>query len=239
MKNISLAAKTRKEIGKKLNLLRQENKIPAILYGHNIKPHPLFVDKFAFSKVFKIAGESSIIELLIDDKEKKNVLIKDIQKNPRSDEFLHIDFYQVKLTERIKAKVPLVFFGEALAVKEKGGVLVKNIDEIEVEALPSDLPKEIRVDISSLKDFSDVIRIKDIDISAVVKVLTKQEEIVATTTPPRSEEELKKLEEKVEEKVEGIEGVKKEKEVVQAQKATETEAAAKPEKKEKKKEEKK
>ncbi|MEW6407972.1 MAG: 50S ribosomal protein L25 [Patescibacteria group bacterium] len=236
MKKISLAAKTRKEVGKKLNLLRQENKIPAILYGHNIKSYPLFVDNFAFSKIFKLAGESSIIELLIDDKEKKNVLIKDIQKDPRTDKFLHIDFYQVKLTERIKANVPLVFFGEAQAVKEKGGVLVKNIDEIEVEALPSDLPKEIRVDISSLKDFSDVIRIKDLDISAAVEVLTKQEEIIATTTPPRSEEELEKLKEKVEEKVEEIEGVKKEKGAAQAPEATETEAAAKPEKKEEKKE---
>lgn len=236
MKKISLVAKTRKEIRKKLNLLRQENKIPAILYGHNIKPRPLFVDNSVFSRVFKFAGESSIIELLIDDEEKKNVLIKNIQKDPRTDKFLHIDFYQVKLTEKIKAKVPLVFFGEALAVKEKGGVLVKNIDEIEIEALPHDLPKEIRVDISSLKDFSDVIRIRDLDISAAVEVLTKREEIIATTTPPRSEEELEKLEEKVEERVEEIEGVKKEESAEVKSEVTKTEAAAASRKKEEKKE---
>jgi large subunit ribosomal protein L25 len=236
MEKILLTVTTRKEAGKKLNILRRENKIPAVLYGHNVKSKPLLVDYLPFCKVFKEAGESSVIELLIDDKEKKNVLIKDVQRDPVTDKFLHIDFYQIKLTEKIKAKVSFVFFGISSAVKEKGGVLVKNIDEIEVEALPQDLPKEIKVDISKLKEFTDVVRIKDLNIPLAVEVLAKPEEIVATTTPPRSEEELKALEEKVEEKVEEVEGVKKEEGAKVEEEATEAEAAAAPEKKEEKKE---
>lgn len=239
MQKFSLKATTRKEAGKKLKTFRREGKIPAILYGHNIKSKPLSIDYLPFSKILKEAGESSVIELAIDGKEKKSVLIKDVQREPITDKFLHIDFYQVKLTEKIKAKVPLVFFGTSPAVKEKGGVLVKNIDEIEVEALPQDLPKEIKVDIGCLREFIDVIKIKDLNFPVSVAVAAKPEEIVATTTPPRSEEELKELEAKPEEKVEAVEGVKKEEGAEVKPEATETETAAKPEKKEEKKTEKK
>lgn len=235
MEKISIVAKTRTDFGKKLGAHRREGEIPAILYGHGIKSKPLFVDCLTFQKVYKEAGESSIVEVTLDEKEKKNVLIKDVQKDPVTERFLHVDFYQVKLTEKIKAKVALTFFGSSPAVKEKGGILVKNIDEIEVEALPADLPKEIKIDVSSLREFVDVIKIKDLSISPKVTVLAKAEDVVVTVTPPRTEEELKALEEKPEEKVEEVEGVKKEEGAMAKPEATEQEAAAKPEKKEEKK----
>lgn len=235
MEKIFLEAEIRKEKGKKLNIFRKKGKIPAILYGNSIKPIPLFVDYSKFHRVFKKAGESAIIDLSFDNTIKK-VLIKEVQRHPVTDKYLHVDFYQIKLTEKIEARVPLKFIGEAPAVKEKGGVLVKNIDEVEVEALPQNLPKEILVDVSLLKEFSDVIKVKDLKVEKEVKILAKSEEIVATTTPPRSEEELKALEEKVEEKVEEVAGVKKEEEAKVKTEASEREAATKSEKKEEKKE---
>lgn len=235
MEKIELKAKSRDIIGKKVKSLRRQNQIPAVLYGHEIKkPLSLSIGYLDFKKVYDEVGESTIFELVIDDKEKKNVLVKTVQLEPVSLKYNHIDLYQVKMSEKITANVELVFEGVSPAVKDAGGVLVKNIDEVEVEALPANLPKEISVDISSLKTFEDVIKIKDLSISSEAEILNEKEDIVATVTPPRSEEELKELDEEVEEKVEDVEGVEKEE---PEEEATESEAAAAPEKKEENKEE--
>jgi large subunit ribosomal protein L25 len=232
MEKIELKAKTRTILGDRVKSLRKQKQIPAVLYGHGIKNSlPLVVNSLDFRRLYKKAGESTIFSLLIDDKEKKNVLIKDIQFDPVNSDYNHIDFYQIKMSEKITAKVDLSFVGEAPAVKEKGGVLVKNFDVIEVECLPLDLPREIKVDISSLKTFDDVVKISDLNISKKIKVMADLNEVVATVTPPRSEEELKSLEEEVIEKVEEVKGVKKEEPKPEA---TEQEAAASPEKKEEK-----
>lgn len=207
---LELKATPREEFGKKVNKKRKTGQIPAVIYGHGIKSEALYVPSGDFSKIHKEAGASSMVGLDIGGK-KKNVLIHDISRDPLSDEIIHIDFYQVRMDEKIKAKVPLVFIGESEAVKAEGGVLVKNIQEIEVEALPSDLPHHINVDISSLKSFKDHIYIKDLSFDdKKVKIFIDTEEIVALVTPPRSEEELAALEQKVEASVEEIKVVGKE-----------------------------
>lgn len=208
--SLKLKAEKRERVGKKFGKIRKSGQFPAIVYGHKEKSLPIFLDYIKFQKVFKEAGENTIIELVLGDNEAKNVLIKDVQRDPVSDRFIHADFYAVKMTEKIKAKIPLEYIGISTAVKEKAGVLVKNITELEVEALPKDLPKVISVNIATLKEFSDVIKVKDLIVGPGVEVLAKAGEIVATTTPPRSEEELKALEEKPTEDVESVEGVKKE-----------------------------
>lgn len=233
MEKLELKAKVRTVFGKKVKSLRKNGQIPAILYGHELKKSlPLVINQLDFQKLYKAVGESMIFNLVIDDKEKKKVLIKNIQFDPITLKCNHIDFYQVKMSEKITAKVNLVYEGESPAVKEKGGVLVKNFDTIEVECLPADLPKEIKVNTSVLKTFDDVIKISDLNIPSKVKVLADVNEVVATVSPPRSEEELKALEEEVTEKVEEIKGVKKEEPKLEA---TEQEAEATPEKKEEKK----
>lgn len=233
MEKIELKATRRAVFGGKVKSLRRKNQIPAILYGHELKNSlPLAVNYLDFQKLYNEVGESMIFNLVIDDKEKKNVLIKDIQFDPVNSKYNHIDFYQVKMSEKITAKVNLVYTGESSAVKESGGVLVKNFDVIEVECLPADLPKEIKVDISPLKTFDDVIKVSDLNIPSEVKVLVDKNEVVATVTPPRSEEELKALDEEVTEKVEEVKGVKKEEPKLEA---TEQEAEAAPEKKDEKK----
>jgi large subunit ribosomal protein L25 len=138
------------------------------------------------------------------------VIIYEIQKDPVTSNYIHADFFQVRMDEEIEKEVELSYIGEAPAVKELGGVLVKSLDEITVKCLPADLPSEIEVDITVLKTFEDHITVKDLKISPKVKFDIDQETVVALVAPPRSEEELEGLSEKVEEDVTKVEGVIKE-----------------------------
>ena len=210
MNKVDLNSKTRKKLGK-VNSIRIEKKVPCILYGPDMKESmPLEVDYKEFKKAYSEAGESTIIELNIDDKDKKNVLIKDIQLDPISSDYIHVDFYQINMKEKISANVELKYIGVSPAVKDLAGILAKNLSDIEVKCLPADLPKEIEVDISVLKTFDDFIKIKDLEISDKIELSANKDDIVVTTTPPRSEQELEALDEEVEEKVDEVEGVTKE-----------------------------
>ncbi len=208
---LTLSAKIRKELGKKIKNLRKKGIIPAVLYGPEIKKNILLeIDERQFEKVYKEAGESTLISLEIN-KEKRPVLIHEIKKDPLTGRSIHVDFYQPRLEEEVEATVPIICEGEAKAVKELGGTLVKNISEIKIKTLPQRLPHEIRVNIENLKTFEDSILIKDLKLPEGVKILRNPEEIVAKVLPPEKvEEELAKpIEEKVEE-VEKVEEKKKE-----------------------------
>lgn len=212
---LNLSAKVRKEVGEKIKSLRAEGKLPAVLYGPKIRNISLELDYRDFEKVFKEAGESSLVSLEIKgDKKTYQVLIHDVQEDPLTSEFIHVDLYQPSLKKKIEAKVPLVFEGEAEAVKNLGGTLVRNIKEVEAKALPHNLPREIKVNIEKLKTFEDHIKISDLEISEGVEILKDAKEIIASVVPPtKVEEELEKpIEEKVEE-VEKVEGKKEEKEI--------------------------
>lgn len=208
---LTLSAKKRDLVGKKTRQLRKKGILPAVLYGFKIKNLNLEVDLKEFKKIYQEAGTSSLISLEVE-KKKIPVLIKDFQKDPLSGEFLHVDFYHPSLKEEVEAFVPLEFVGEAPAVKELGATLIKHLDEIEVRALPLDLPHEIKVDLSSLKGFDDEILVKDLKVPQGVKILTKPEEIVVSLTPPEKLEE--ELEKPIEEEIiePEVVGQKKEKE---------------------------
>ena len=227
---LELKAQVRNTVGKKLKTLREKGIIPAVVYGHGHKPISLEVNYEEFRNLFEKAGESTLIKLMVGE-HTKNVLIHDIARDPMSDKFIHVDFYQVRMDKTLTAEVQLVFVGEASAVKNLDGILVKNITEVEVEALPKDLPHEIKVDISFLDSFDKRIRIKDLQLPIGVKVLAEPGEVVVSVKPPRTEEELKALEEKPEEKVEEVEVIS-EKEA----EGEEKEVSEKPEKKEETKE---
>ena len=205
---ISLSAKTRKEKGKKTNSLRGAGSIPAVVYGPKAKNISIQVDEKEFKKVLNKAGESSLIELLIEgEKDKKPVLVHDIQRNPVSGNFMHVDFFQASLTQEVEVKIPLVFEGTAPAEKDLGGTVVKNMLEIEVKALPQNLPHEIRINVDSLKTFEDHISVKDLVLPKDVEVLKKPEEIIVTVLPPQKIEE--ELAVPIEENVENVEKVEK------------------------------
>jgi len=204
----SLSAKTRKEKGKKTNSLRGAGSIPAVVYGPKAKNISIQVDEKEFKKVLNKAGESSLIELLIEgEKDKKPVLVHDIQRNPVSGNFMHVDFFQASLTQEVEVKIPLVFEGTAPAEKDLGGTVVKNMLEIEVKALPQNLPHEIRINVDSLKTFEDHISVKDLVLPKDVEVLKKPEEIIVAVLPPQKIEE--ELAVPIEENVENVEKVEK------------------------------
>jgi large subunit ribosomal protein L25 len=205
-KEIEIKAENRKETGKKVKTLRDKGIIPAVVYGAGHKPVSIQVNAKEFNKTFQETGETTLLKLKIGD-HSKNVLIHDIARDPVENNIIHIDFYEVKMDQQIKTEVPLVFEGEAPAVKNLGGILVKNLTEIKIEALPKDLPHEIKVDISKLETLESHIRIKDLVLPAGVKTLEETEETIVLVEPPRSEEELAKLEEKAEVKPEEVEVV--------------------------------
>jgi len=200
---LNLKAEKRKEKGDEVKSLRKEGFVPAVLYGPKIKILNLAVEEKTFRKVFNEVGEASMFNLEIEgDSKKTPVLIKEAQIHPLTDRFIHIDFYQPILTEKVETTVPLVFEGEAPAVKEKEGVLVRNISEVEVSALPKNLPSEIKVSIDGLKDFNDVIYIKDLSLPKGVRALRDGEDVVATISAPKTAEELmEEMERKEEEEL--------------------------------------
>ncbi len=209
MENISLVATKRTVKGKANAKLRQTGKLPAVLYGYNVATQDLEINQKDFGKVFKQAGESTLITLTVDGKSQP-VLIQEVQNHYLHGQPIHVDFYAVNMQEKLTATVPLVFVGESMAVKASGGILVKNLSEVQVECLPGDLPHQIEVDISSLNSFDDAVHIKDLKVSDKVKILGNPDEMVVNATPPRSEEELKSLAETpVAEDVTKVEGVVK------------------------------
>ncbi|MDD5589613.1 MAG: 50S ribosomal protein L25 [Candidatus Portnoybacteria bacterium] len=217
---LEIKANLRKEIGSGLDKIRKEGFLPGVVYGHGIDSRPIAVSEKDFVKLYQQAGESTLLVLNLDGA-KKTVLVHGAQYDPLTDKPLHVDFYEVKMDEKIQAQVPLVFIGESPAVKSEGGILVKSIQEVEVEALPADLPHHIEADISRLVTFEDHICIKDLKISGSVKILVEPEEIVASVSQPRSEEELAALEEKIEAPIEEVKVVGEEEKAAEAAEAAE------------------
>ena len=204
MEKIELQAEKRESVGKALNSLRKDGFLPSVVYGHNFEAVPIQIKYTDFEKAFKKAGESTLINLKIGNKEEPAV-IKDIQKDPVTDRIIHADFYKVNLKEKIKAKITLVVIGESEAVRN-GGILVKTVNELEVEALPQDLPHELQVDISRLQNIGDHILIKDISVSDKIKIEAGPDDIVALIQAPREEA----VEEAAPPSVEDVEVIKKE-----------------------------
>lgn len=189
-----------------------EGNVPAILYGAGLENIILQVEKNAFDKVFKEAGET-LIDLKVGDKV-YSVLIYDTQKHPYTGELIHVDFYQPNLKEEVETEVPLEIEGEAPAVKNLGGTLITNIKELSIKALPKDLPSKIKINVENLNTFDDFILVKDIKMPVGVAVLDNPEEIVVQVVEPEKvEKELAKpLEEKLPEVVEKKEETKQEEE---------------------------
>lgn len=151
----------------------------------------LAVDAKAFGKLLPQVSSSTLITLVLEGDEPRRVLIPEVQHDPLSGEPVHVDFHQVRLTEKIRVKVPLKPVGVSAAVQDLGGILVQSLSGIEVEALPQDLPSEISIDLSRLATFDDRVTVADLAIPTSVAVHARSEEVVAVVAPPRTEEELK------------------------------------------------
>lgn len=190
---MELAVQERTIVGKKTKALRNDGIIPAELYGHGIQNRHLAVPLKDFRKVFKIAGENTIVTLTLGTN-KYPVLIHAVNHDHVSDEVLSVDFYHVNMKEKLKVKVPFEFKGEAPAVKEKGGILLKVMSEVEVEALPDKIPHAIIIDMSTLTDIAQSIHIKDLPSSKEYEILVDPSMVIVTIKAPLTEEEAKALE---------------------------------------------
>lgn len=180
---ITLKSEKREIVGRKVKNLRKLGKIPANIFGKKVSSEAITIDSKEFAEAYKKSGETQLIEM-----GGRSVLVSKIQYHPVSREILHIDLRQVDLKEKIEAMVPVELTGESPAEKQNLGTVVQQIDEIQVEALPTDLPEKIEVDQSILAEVDQAIYVKDLKVDSKVDVLTDGESIVAKVEPPQAEE---------------------------------------------------
>ncbi len=188
MQTMTLAAASRTKKAKAAKHLLPAGRIPAVLYGHGVDNRSIEVESVPFRKVLNAAGESSLVDLTVDGGSPTKVLIHDLQFDPLKDTVTHIDFLQVNMKEKIMVDIPLVFTGEAMAVKGLGGTLVKNHDSLQVECLPGDLVNGVDVDLDQLKQINDALRVSDLYLPQTIKVLTHPDEQIARVTYASLEE---------------------------------------------------
>jgi len=184
---ISLEAKIRDKKSKP-DALRKSGVLPAVLYGEGIESTPIQVSLKNFQNIFEQAGESSLVNLELDGKE-YDVLIHQIAKDPVSGHFIHVDFFHPSAKKKVEAEIPLVFVGESLAIKDLNGVLIKEIQTLDVKGLAHKLPREIVVDITPLKDFNARIFIRDLELPEGVEAQREPNEIVVLVVPAKEEKE--------------------------------------------------
>lgn len=189
-----LTAELRTVTGKPVKKLRQVSIIPGVMYGHGVAPQSVQVARVEFQKLYREAGESSLVDLTIAGAAPVKVLITDTQVDPLRNDVIHIDFRQVRMDEKLDAEIELVFVNEAPAVKELGGTLVRNLDHLAVRCLPNALVHEIEVSIASLKTFEDKIHVSDIALPEGMEVRMEATAVVAMVEAPRTDEEMKALE---------------------------------------------
>jgi large subunit ribosomal protein L25 len=186
---MELKVQNRNIFGAKVKTLRQQGLIPAELYGHGIKNLHLSLPAKEFKKVLKEAGESTVVNLLTEDNKTLPAMIHEFKTDSLSGEILNVDFYQIKLDEKIRVHIPIEFIGEAAAIKNFGGILVKTIKTIEVEALPNDLPHKFEADLSKLDEIGKSISAKDLKTGDKVKIFISPETVIATVVEAKKEAE--------------------------------------------------
>lgn len=189
MEKIELEAKPRSILGKKVKNLRRQGFVPVNVFGHGIPSAAMQVETRALARALASVGQSTLLNLVNDRQEPRTVLVRDVQRDPRTHGFLHVDFYQVNLTEKIKVEVPLHFVGE-LGDAVKAGNFIHPLTAIEVECLPQDMPQAVEVDVSTIEGFNKPMHVTDLNLPANITVLTDLDEVVALVEPPRVVEEV-------------------------------------------------
>ena len=187
----------REVLGKKVRALRRQGITPANIYGHNVESVAVQVTTDNLRHILKTAGRNEIVYLKIDNDEPRPSFVRDIQRNPVTDRILHVDFLQISLKEKVRLEVAIHLTGVSPAVDTYGGILVASLDRITVEALPTEVPSHIEIDVTVLTHIDDSLHVKDLQLPEGVEVLTDGELVIAKVAPPAVE--------KVEEPAEGEE----------------------------------
>jgi large subunit ribosomal protein L25 len=194
-----IKAELRTVLGRKVKKLRKTGVTPATVYGHKFDSLSIQFKTLELEKFYDQVGESGLVELMIGEDTKLPILFRNPQYSAVEGNLIHIDCYKVNLKEKITASVPIEFIGESMAVKE-GNVLVEVTTEVEVEALPTDLPEKFEVDISVLNAVDDMITVADLKLDDKVEMVTDLEQVIVKIEAQRAEEV-------IEEPVEGAEAV--------------------------------
>ncbi|TSC83997.1 MAG: large subunit ribosomal protein L25 [Parcubacteria group bacterium Gr01-1014_13] len=188
-----LSANTRTVKGEKV---RTKTVLPAVVYGMGATAASVTLNYDEFAKLFAEAGEASLIDLLLGDKAEGKVLVQDVQYDPVSDRMIHVDLRRIDMNKEMTATVELRFVGEAPVIKEQGGTLMRNLESVEVKCLPKDLVSHIDVDLTVLKTFDDVVKIKNLIVPAGITITNPHaEDLIAKATAALTEEEIKAMEE--------------------------------------------
>ena len=194
MAGLTLQASKRETFGKKTRFLRRRDITPAHLFGHDLKSLSLQCNTAEIKHIIAQAGTTRLLSLNIeDDKQPRSVFIREIQRDKISGQLIHVDFYQIRKGEKIKADIPIVFFGEAPALKEKGRTLTHGITSLSIECLPDKLPPQVDIDLSSLEEKEQTIYVKDITLSPEITLFTNPDQMVVKV----SEVHVEKIEEEV------------------------------------------
>jgi len=218
---LELKAEKRQLTGRKVKKIRQQGQVPGVIYGYEIDSQPLKVDQADLDQVYRQAGENILVDLKLGSSTIKT-LIHHIQFDPVTDKVIHVDFYHPSMDKKIESVVPLVFTGESTVVEDNDGTLIQDMDQVHVEALAADLPKEIEVDISPLEEFHDKILIEDLPAKEGVEIIEDKKQVVALVIPPEDVEQ--ELEESVEEEVAEVkEAIEEQKEMAAEEEITEEE----------------
>ncbi len=202
MEAVTLNAKVRKTIRKRVKALRRQGFLPAVMYGVGVEPIPIELDDKEASRVLARVSGSTLIDLKVG-KDTHKVLVREFQRDVIRRNILHVDFLVVAMDVAIRAVVPVILVGEAPAVEDFSGIIVSGLTEIEVEALPVDLPEQLSVDIEVLATMNDVITAGDLVLGDGVALVTDPDEMIANVIAQMAEEEVEEVE--VEELEEGVE----------------------------------
>ena len=206
MDRIELEVTNREIIGKKVKHLRRQGITPMNLFGHGVQSLALQCETDKVERVLARAGRTGLINLKLDEeKEPRTVMIREFDRDWRKGQLVHVDFYQVKMAEEIKLEVPVVLVGEAPALKSKDNMLEHELDTLTIECFPAKIPAGIEVDISSLTEPEQAIRVKDIDIDKDIAVLNDPELVVVKISSRPAEKVEEELVEVAEEAVEAPE----------------------------------
>lgn len=186
---VGLTAEKRTVIGKQVKQLRRQGWVPGVMYGHGFDPVPLRFEKKSLRHVLSKVGGSQLISINIEgNKQPEMALVRDVQRDPIRGSLLHVDFYRVRMTERLTTEVPLMIVGESPVVEAREGILLQGISSIEVECLPGDLVDAIEVDLTDLVAIDQALYVRDLAVPAGIDVLTDLDEMVVRVVPLEAEE---------------------------------------------------
>ncbi len=196
---MELSANIRGILGKKVKFLRRQGLTPAHLFGRNVEPMPLQCDTAQLKHVLARVGKTGIVSLKLDEtKEARNVMVREVQREPRTDELLHVDFYQVRMGEKIRVEVPIVLVGEAPALRYKENFLAHELNSLTIECLPDEIPGRVELDISTLTEAEQAIHVEDIRLDDGITVLDNPEQLVVKISAGFVEKEIEEVEAEVE-----------------------------------------